>query len=73
MVYVSIILLIIVTIIFGKIGVKLGFSEVVGQLLAGIVLGGSVFNIVQPTNLIHVISEIGILLLMLNSGMTSKK
>ena len=32
MVYVSIILLIIVTIIFGKIGVKLGFSEVVGQL-----------------------------------------
>ncbi|KAA8358724.1 cation:proton antiporter [Leuconostoc carnosum] len=71
MVYVSIILLIIVTIIFGKIGVKLGFSEVVGQLLAGIVLGGSVFNIVQPTNLIHVISEIGILLLMLNSGMSS--
>ncbi|MEX0379934.1 cation:proton antiporter [Leuconostoc sp. MS02] len=69
--YVVIALLIVVTIIFGKIAIKLGFSEVVGQLLSGIILGSSVLNVVQPTSLIHLLSEIGIFILMLNSGMAS--
>jgi len=69
--YIIIALLIVVTIIFGKIATKLGFSEVVGQLLSGIILGSSVLNIVHPTSLIHLLSEIGIFILMLNSGMES--
>ena len=69
--YMAIALLVVVTIIFGKIATKLGFSEVVGQLLSGIILGSSVLNVVQSTSLIHLLSEIGIFILMLNSGMAS--
>lgn len=71
MVYGLILLLVVVTLILGKISIKLGMSEVVGQLLSGIILGAGLLNIVHPTNLIHLISEVGIFILMLNSGMES--
>lgn len=71
MIYLSILLLIVVTIIFGKISVKMGFSSVVGQLLSGVVLGTSFLNVVQTSDLMHVISETGVCLLMLNSGLES--
>lgn len=71
MVYGLILLLVVITLIFGKISIKLGMSEVVGQLLSGIILGAGLLNIVHPTNLIHLISEVGIFILMLNSGMES--
>lgn len=69
--YLLIILLIISTKISGKIGIHFGLSEVVGQLLAGIFLGGSLLNLVQPTSTMHWIAETGVFLLMLNSGLES--
>lgn len=69
--YLLIMFLVIVTIFLGKVGTRFGFSEVVGQLFSGIILGSSIFNIVQSSNLIHLIAEIGIFLLMLNSGLES--
>ena len=67
----NVLLLITVTLFFGKVAVKLGLSEVIGQLLAGIVVGMSFLNIVHSTNLVHVLSEIGIFILMLSSGLAS--
>lgn len=67
--YLLLFLLIIVTIVLGKIGTYFGLSEVVGQLLSGIFLGVSFLNVVQSNNLIHLIAEIGVFLLMLNSGL----
>ena len=64
-------LLLLLVIIFGKIGTRFGLSEVVGQLLSGIFLGTSFLNVVHPNDLIHLVSEIGIFLLMLNSGLES--
>jgi len=58
---INVLLLITVTLFFGKVAVKLGLSEVIGQLLAGIVLGMSFLNVVHSTHLVHVLSEIGIL------------
>lgn len=58
--YLLIMFLVIVTIFLGKVGTWFGFSEVVGQLFSGIILGSSIFNIVQSSNLIHLIAEIGI-------------
>lgn len=69
--YLLILLLVVVTVIFGKVGRWFGLSEVVGQLFAGIVLGTSLLNIVQPSNLIHLSAEIGIFLLMFHSGLES--
>lgn len=69
--YLLIILLVIVTILLGKVGTWFGFSEVVGQLFSGIILGPSIFNIVSTSHLIQFIAEIGIFLLMLNSGLES--
>lgn len=43
---INVLLLITVTLFFGKVAVKLGLSEVIGQLLAGIVLGMSFLNVV---------------------------
>lgn len=60
MIYLSILLLVVVTIIFGKVSVKLGFSSVVGQLLSVVVLGASFLNVVQTSDLMHVISETGV-------------
>ncbi|KRN74715.1 hypothetical protein IV73_GL001122 [Weissella kandleri] len=69
--YLLILLLLIVTIVLGKIGTRFGLSEVVGQLLSGILLGASLLNVVQPTHLIHIIADTGVFLLMLNSGLES--
>ena len=69
--FLLIIVLIIITILLGKLVVKLGFSEVVGQLLAGVILGTSVLNCVQSTALIHLLAEIGIAMLMFHSGLSS--
>ncbi|QIL50742.1 cation:proton antiporter [Weissella coleopterorum] len=69
--YLLLFLLIIVTIVLGKTGTYFGLSEVVGQLLSGLFLGTSFLNIVHPNDLIHLIAEIGVFLLMLNSGLDS--
>ncbi|MDI6667973.1 cation:proton antiporter [Leuconostoc falkenbergense] len=69
--FLLIIVLIIITILLGKLAVKLGFSEVVGQLLAGVILGTSLLNWVQSTALIHLLAEIGIAMLMFHSGLSS--
>ncbi|MGO3590458.1 cation:proton antiporter [Leuconostoc falkenbergense] len=69
--FLLIIVLIIITILLGKLAVKLGFSEVVGQLFAGVILGTSVLNWVQSTALIHLLAEIGIAMLMFHSGLSS--
>lgn len=60
MIYLSILLLVVVTIIFGKVSVKMGFSLVVGQLLSGVVLGASFLNVVQTSDLMHDSSETGV-------------
>ncbi|MGR8773753.1 cation:proton antiporter [Leuconostoc citreum] len=69
--YLLILLLVIITVILGKIGTWFGLSEVVGQLLSGIILGTSCLNIVEPSYFIHLFAETGIFLLMLNSGLES--
>lgn len=69
--YIEIGILIFITIILGKIAKKLKISEVVGQLLSGIILGVSFLNVVHATQLIHTLAEIGIFMLMFNSGMSS--
>lgn len=55
--------------VFGLFTRKLRMPSVVGALLAGILLGPAVFNLVQPSNLISSLSEIGVIVLMFGAGL----
>lgn len=54
---------------FGIFSKKLRMPSVVGALIAGIVLGPAVLNIVEPSNLISALSEIGVIVLMFSAGL----
>lgn len=55
--------------VFGLFSRKLRMPAVVGALLAGILLGPAVFGLVQPSNLISTLSEIGVIVLMFGAGL----
>lgn len=48
---------------------RLRMPSVVGALIAGIVLGPAVLNIVEPSKLIESLSEIGVIVLMFAAGL----
>ncbi len=53
----------------GYIATKLGFSKLVGRILAGIIIGPSVLALVSPNVTISNFAEIGIILLMFLAGL----
>jgi monovalent cation:proton antiporter-2 (CPA2) family protein len=55
--------------IAGDISVRLGQPSVLGKLLVGIVLGPSVLGLVNDTEILHEISQIGVILLMFIAGL----
>lgn len=64
---ISVILL--MTKVFGLFSRRLQMPSVVGALVAGIILGPAVLNIVQPSQLINSLSEIGVIVLMFAAGL----
>ena len=48
---------------------KLGLPEVVGAILAGLVVGPCILNIVKPTLFVSEIAEIGVIMLMFEAGL----
>lgn len=54
--------------VFGDIAVRLQAPAVIGELLAGVVIGPSLFNLVQPSEPIHLLAQIGIILLLFEVG-----
>ena len=66
---VQLIILMVGTFIMGRIGKKFGLAEVVGQLIAGIILGPALLNLVTTGEVISSLSELGVLLLMFTAGL----
>lgn len=64
-------LILISTLLAGTISQRLGFPSVIGQLVAGILLGPGVFNLVQNNELMHAGAEIGVIVLMFIAGLES--
>ena len=56
--------ILLMTKVFGLFSRRLQMPSVVGALVAGIILGPAVLNIVQPSQLINSLSEIGVIVLM---------
>ena len=57
--------------IFGLITRKVELPQVVGALIAGVLMGPAVFNIVSETNFLNNIAELGVIVIMFNAGLES--
>lgn len=55
--------------LFAEISELLGQPAVVGELIAGVLIGPSVFNWVQPNEFLSVFSELGVLFLLFQVGL----
>ncbi len=51
--------------------VRLGQTAVLGELLAGIVIGGGGFGIVHESKILHALAELGVVLLLFEVGLES--
>lgn len=67
-VFLTFVLIIFMTKLFGHFAVRLGQPSVLGKLIAGIILGPAILNWVQPTDFIETIAQIGVILLMFIAG-----
>lgn len=65
----TLILLVAITLAFGWAGTKLGFATVVGQLIAGVIIGPAILGLVHESHAIELLAEAGVLLLMVNAGL----
>ncbi|MBQ7558031.1 MAG: cation:proton antiporter [Lachnospiraceae bacterium] len=53
----------------GLVAKRLGAPQVVGEIVAGLLLGPALLNVVQVTDTIEVFSELGVILLMFSAGL----
>ena len=61
---------ILATRLLGEAAQRIGQPAVLGELVAGVLLGGSVLGILQPTDpIIHALSEIGVIVLLFEIGL----
>lgn len=65
----DLILILVVTNIGGLLSAKLKQPSVLGQILAGLIIGPAVLNLVEPSSFISNFAEIGVILLMFMAGM----
>lgn len=53
----------------GEVAERFRQPSVLGELLAGLVMGGSVLGILQPTEILEIFAELGIILLLFMAGL----
>ncbi len=62
-------LILVFTKVFGLLTKRIDMPQVVGALVAGIVLGPLCLNLLQETEFLHQLSEIGVVILMFGAGL----
>ncbi len=55
--------------LFSTVGKKFGIPEVVGEILAGLVIGSAVLGIVKESDFLSIMAEIGVIMLMFEAGL----
>ena len=55
--------------LFGTVGKKIGIPEVVGEILAGLLVGSAVLGVVKESDFLSKVSEIGVIMLMFEAGL----
>ncbi len=67
----SLIILYVSARLFGEVAVRLGQSAVLGDLLAGVLIGGNVLGWVEPTLTLKLMGDVGVMLLLFEIGLES--
>jgi Kef-type K+ transport system membrane component KefB len=66
----ALVALMVATKLLGELAQRFGQPAVLGELLAGVLLGGSVLGVVDPTQpVLHALGEIGVLVLLFEIGL----
>lgn len=66
----ALVALLVATKLLGELAQRLGQPAVLGELLAGVLLGGSVLRVIDPADpVLHALSEIGVLVLLFEIGL----
>lgn len=66
---ITIVIVLLASKIAGQISIRLGQPSVLGKIIIGIILGPAFLGVIQNTDVIHIFSEIGVLLLMFLAGL----
>jgi len=67
--FTSLLILLLISRVAGEVAERLGQPAMVGEILAGVLLGPSVFSLVQITPELKAIADLGVFLLVLLAGM----
>lgn len=67
--FTNLLILLVVAKIFGEIFERFKQPSMIGEIIAGVILGPSLFNLIHRTEDIKVISELGIFLLVIIAGL----
>lgn len=67
--FLNIVLILLTARLFGEIASRISVPPVVGELVAGIVLGPSLLGWVAPNEILHLLAEIGIIMLLFQVGL----
>lgn len=62
-------IILISTKVLGLLTRRIGIPDVVGALLAGIIIGPLVLNIVQPSNVLDILANIGVIMIIFTAGL----
>jgi Kef-type K+ transport system membrane component KefB len=69
----ALVAILIATKLLGEVAQRLGQPAVLGELVAGVVLGGSVLGLVDPTQpVVHAMSELGVITLLFAIGLETE-
>ena len=55
--------------LFGLIAAKLKAPQVVGEIIAGLIIGPSIFGVVKQSDYISLLAEIGVIMIMFSAGL----
>ena len=68
-IFLNIVIILLTARLFGEIASRINIPPVVGELVAGIVLGPSLLGFIEPNQVLHLLAEIGIILLLFEVGL----
>lgn len=68
-IFLNIVIILLTARLFGEIASRIKIPPVVGELIAGIVLGPSLLGLIEPNEVLHLLAEIGIIMLLFEVGL----
>jgi len=62
-------IILIVARIFGEFATYISAPSVIGELVAGVLLGPTLLDLIEPDGMIHILAEVGVILLLFQIGL----